>query len=97
VFLVKEEYKLLQTETFQKSNAPYLGNPLDNFSYLNFLPENSRRLKALPIWFTLLAYGKDGYQSIVEQSAEMARLFGEYIKKSNGFENLAPVRLNNVC
>lgn len=97
VFLVKEKYKILQTETFQNSNAPYLGNPLDNFSYLNFLPENSRRLKALPVWFSLKAYGKKGYQDIVENSIEMANYLGKFIQKSTTFELLAPVRLNNVC
>lgn len=97
VFLVKEQYKILQTETFQNSNAPYLGNPLDNFSYLNFLPENSRRLRALPVWFSLKAYGKKGYQDIVEQSIEMANYLGQLIEKSAAFELLAPVRLNNVC
>jgi glutamate/tyrosine decarboxylase-like PLP-dependent enzyme len=66
VFFVKEKHNILQTETFQNSNAPYLGNPLENFSYLNLLPENSRRLKALPVWFSLNAYGKKGYQDIVE-------------------------------
>ena len=60
VFFVKEKHSHLQIETFQNSNAPYLGNPLENFNYLNFLPENSRRLKALPVWFTLMAYGREG-------------------------------------
>lgn len=97
IFLVKEQYKILQTETFQNSNAPYLGNPLENFSYLNFLPENSRRLKALPVWFSLMAYGKKGYQEIVESSIEMANYLGLLVEKSSVFELLAPVRLNNVC
>lgn len=97
IFLVKEQHKLLQTETFQNTNAPYLGNPLDNFSYLNFLPENSRRLKALPVWFSLVAYGKKGYQEIVENSIAMANLLGQFIENSTQFELLAPVRLNNVC
>jgi len=97
VFLVKEKYKILQMETFQNSNAPYLGDPLENFSYLNFLPENSRRLKALPVWFSLVAYGKKGYQEIVENSVEMAQLFGQFIDDNKNFELLAPVRLNNVC
>lgn len=96
-FLVREKYKLLQTETFQNSNAPYLGNPLENFSYLNFLPENSRRLKALPAWFTLKAYGREGYRDIVENSVNMANLFGEFIEESEKFVLMAPVRLNNVC
>lgn len=97
IFLVNENHKILQTETFQNSNAPYLGNPLENFSYLNFLPENSRRLKALPVWFSLVAYGKNGYRDIVENSVEMAQLLSQFIETSEAFELLAPTRLNNVC
>lgn len=97
VFLVKEAHQLLQVETFQNSNAAYLGNPMENFSYLNFLPENSRRLKALPAWFTLTSYGKQGYQEIVESNVEMALLFAGFINKNPAFELLAPVRLNTVC
>lgn len=96
-YLVKEQHKNMQIETFQNSNAPYLGNPLDNFSYLNFLPENSRRLKALPVWFSLLAYGKQGFQDIVENSVAMALQFDDFITQNENFELLAPTRLNNVC
>lgn len=96
-YLVKEQHQKLQIETFQNSNAPYLGNPLDNFSYLNFLPENSRRLKALPVWFSLLAYGKQGFQDIIENSVAMALQFDTFISQSENFELLAPTRLNNVC
>jgi glutamate/tyrosine decarboxylase-like PLP-dependent enzyme len=97
VFFVKEQHSLLQTETFQNSNAPYLGNPLENFNYLNFLPENSRRLRALPAWFTLLAYGKEGYREIIERSVAMAQTLGAYVEQHPRLELLAPVRLNTVC
>jgi glutamate/tyrosine decarboxylase-like PLP-dependent enzyme len=97
VFFVKEEHKMLQTESFQNSNAAYLGDPLANFNYLNFLPENSRRLKALPAWFTLTAYGKEGYKNIVENCILMANLLGNKIQESTNFELLAPVILNNIC
>ena len=70
LFFIREQYKILQVETFQNSNAPYLGNPYENFSYLSLLPENSRRLKALPAWFSLMAYGKAGYQEIIQNSNE---------------------------
>ncbi|MNX17953.1 L-2,4-diaminobutyrate decarboxylase [compost metagenome] len=96
-YLVKEQHKNLQIETFQNSNAPYLGDPLENFSYLNFLPENSRRLKALPVWFSLLAYGKQGFQDVIENSVAMALRFDEFINQNKNFELLAPTRLNNVC
>ncbi|MBE4947077.1 aspartate aminotransferase family protein [Chryseobacterium culicis] len=97
VFLIKEQYKILQVETFQNSNAPYLGDPLENFSYLNFLPENSRRLKALPAWFSLMSYGKKGYQEIVDKNISWAKQLGELIENSDDFKLLAPVRLNTVC
>lgn len=97
VFFVKEKHKHLQIETFQNSNAPYLGNPSEKFSYLNFLPENSRRLKALPVWFSLVAYGKEGFQDIVENCIRLSNHFGKFISESSEFELLAPVRLNTVC
>lgn len=97
VFFVKKKHSYLQVETFQNSNAPYLGNPLENFNYLNLLPENSRRLKALPVWFSLMAYGKDGIRSIVKNNIHIAQKFGQFINDSNQFELLAPVRLNTVC
>ncbi|SNR98411.1 pyridoxal-dependent decarboxylase [Flavobacterium sp. ov086] len=96
-YLIKKEHTSLQIETFQNSNAPYLGNPLENFNYLNVLPENSRRLRALPVWFSLLAYGKDGFQDIIENSAYLAMHFGNALIENGNFELLAPIRLNNVC
>lgn len=97
VFFVKEKYNVLQVETFQNPNAPYLGDPMEHFDYLNFLPENSRRLKALPVWFSLVAYGKEGIRNIVENNIEVAQLFGQFIQQNKDFELLAPVRLNTVC
>lgn len=96
-YLIKKEHTGLQIETFQNSNAPYLGNPLENFNYLNVLPENSRRLRALPVWFSLLAYGKDGFQDIIENSAALAMHFANELIENGSFELLAPIRLNNVC
>jgi len=95
-FLIKKDHVNLQIETFQNSNAPYLGNPLENFNYLNVLPENSRRLRALPAWFSLKAYGKEGFRDIIESSTTLALHFGNALIE-NDFELLAPIRLNNVC
>ncbi|MCE7068510.1 pyridoxal-dependent decarboxylase [Dyadobacter sp. CY326] len=96
VILVKNEHARLQVETFQNTNAPYLGDPSENFSYLNFLPENSRRFRALPAWFSLIAYGKSGFQSVVENSIARANELRAYIEQSESFELAAPVRLNVV-
>ncbi|MGJ7033608.1 pyridoxal phosphate-dependent decarboxylase family protein [Niabella hirudinis] len=96
-FFIKDQHRLLQVSTFQNSNAPYLGDPLENFNYLNLLPENSRRLKALPVWFTLNAYGREGYRYIVENSIRQAHDLGAFIQSQPGLCLLAPVRLNTVC
>ncbi|HEX9980878.1 MAG TPA: pyridoxal-dependent decarboxylase [Flavobacterium sp.] len=96
VFLVKQDHQVIQTETYQNTNAPYINLKAD-FNYLNFLPENSRRLKALPAWFTLMAYGKEGYRDIVENSVKIAKDLGRSIEESEYWELLAPVRLNTVC
>jgi glutamate/tyrosine decarboxylase-like PLP-dependent enzyme len=97
VFFIKESHTALQTETFQNSNAPYLETSVNDFGYLNFIPENSRRLKALPAWFTLIAYGKQGYKDIVENSICRSIQLASYIERSSQFELLTPVRLNTVC
>ena len=96
-YLIKKEHINLQIETFQNSNAPYLGNALENFNYLNVVPENSRRLRALPVWFSLVAYGKEGFQDLIEKSNLLALHFANALVDDGRFELLAPIRLNNVC
>ncbi|GLU52335.1 pyridoxal phosphate-dependent decarboxylase family protein [Dyadobacter frigoris] len=97
IFLSRKEHQKLQVQTFQNSNAPYLGNPAENFSYLNFLPENSRRFRALPAWFSLVAYGKEGFKWIVENSIHCAMLLKNYLEASADFEVCGAVHLNVVC
>ena len=97
VALVHEKHLGLQLNTFQNANAAYLGDPKANFNFLNFLPENSRRMRALPAWMTLMAYGREGYRDIVERNVTNARLLGELIENSTHFKLLASVRLNCVC
>lgn len=97
VIFTRKEHAALQVQTFQNSNAPYLGNPLEEFNYLNFGPENSRRFRALSVWFTLMAYGKDGYRDIVENNIYLAQQLGQRIEELEGYQLAAPVRLNTVC
>ncbi|WP_290792025.1 pyridoxal phosphate-dependent decarboxylase family protein [Flavihumibacter sp. UBA7668] len=97
MIFTRKEHAVLQIQTFQNSSAPYLGNPWEQFSYLNYVPENSRRFRALSVWFSLMAYGKSGYQSIVEESIEMANYLADQLLQTGCFRLLAPVRLNTVC
>ncbi|MFJ9561192.1 pyridoxal phosphate-dependent decarboxylase family protein [Streptomyces fuscichromogenes] len=86
----------LQVAVFQ-NDSPYLGPPTETPDFLHLTPENSRRMRALPAWFALTAYGRDGHREIVERNVTEARRLGSGIGELPALRLLAPVRLNVVC
>ena len=84
-----------QAEVF-KSVSTYLPAPSASPVAIHG-PETSRRLRGLPIWATLHAYGRSGHAEIVERCLALARLMGERIDGLPGFRLVAPVRYNVVC
>lgn len=97
MILTRKAHAALQMQSFQNSAAPYLSDPALQFNYLNFVPENSRRFRALPVWFTLMAYGREGYREIVEDSIALAGELADALVETGFFQLVAPVRLNTVC
>jgi glutamate/tyrosine decarboxylase-like PLP-dependent enzyme len=97
VAFTAQKHLPLQIEIFRNQSA-YLPAPeAVAHNYLHLTPENSRRLRALPLWMSLVAYGQAGFAEIVERNCASAQLLGERIAAHPRFRLAAPVRLNVVC
>ncbi|RDI48650.1 pyridoxal phosphate-dependent decarboxylase family protein [Aquicella lusitana] len=92
LFINKKNYTYL-TKTFS-TVAPYLSGDHDH--PMNTRVANSQRFLALPMWLSLLAYGKAGYQDMVKRQYEFAQAMGEWIKKQEAYELIMPVVFNIV-
>ena len=96
-WFIRAEHDDLQHATFRNGSAPYLGAEPGTFNFLNRGPENSRRLRALPVWCTLRAYGISGYRDIVARCVRSAVALGAWVADHPCLALLAPVRLNVVA
>ncbi|AZZ90174.1 aminotransferase class V-fold PLP-dependent enzyme [Hahella sp. KA22] len=76
--------------------APYLAVDSVTPSFMNLGIENSRRFRALPLWISLLAYGKAGVRRIVEDNCTQAERLAQWLQQSPDYELLKPAKLNVV-
>jgi glutamate/tyrosine decarboxylase-like PLP-dependent enzyme len=80
------------------ATAAYLGaQVLDRPVFSDLGPEMSRRARALSVWATLHAYGRNGYRAMIERHAELARRLAREVDAEPELERLADVPLNVVC
>jgi glutamate/tyrosine decarboxylase-like PLP-dependent enzyme len=80
------------------ASAAYLGSEArERPAFGNLGPEMSRRARALSVWATLRAYGRDGYRAMVERHLRLARRVGRQVDDAPDMERLADVTLNVVC
>lgn len=86
-----------QIEIFKSPSAYLPPTQVDPLAFQNMSPENSRRLRALPAWATLRAYGRSGYRQIVERCCGLAERFAQRIQHEPDFQLITPVRLNVTC
>ena len=80
------------------ASAAYLGSEdSDRPVFSNLSPEMSRRARALTVWATLRAYGRDGYRAMVERHLELARRLAEQVDGEPDLELVEDTTLNVVC
>jgi glutamate/tyrosine decarboxylase-like PLP-dependent enzyme len=80
------------------ASAAYLGREeSDRPVFSNLSPEMSRRARSLAVWATLRAYGRSGYQAMIERHVELARRLADQVDLEPELERLAEVALNVVC
>jgi glutamate/tyrosine decarboxylase-like PLP-dependent enzyme len=78
--------------------APYLDQPGPRKpSFQTHSPQGSRRARSFAVWATLAAYGRDGYQAMVERHLSLAQRLASQVDAAPDLERLAPVPLNIVC
>jgi glutamate/tyrosine decarboxylase-like PLP-dependent enzyme len=62
-----------------------------------YAPEMSRRARALAVWATLYAYGREGIRHMVIACIELAFYLGRLVEVAPDLELLVDVTLNVVC
>lgn len=86
----------IHAATFAAS-AAYLGTEThERPVFGNLAPEMSRRARALPVWATLRAYGREGYGAMVERHLALAQHVAHQVDEAPDLERLADVPLNVV-
>lgn len=86
-----------QIEMFKNVSSYQAPPRIDPAHLIHLSPQNSRRLRALPAWAGLRAYGAEGYRAIVERCCRLAAMLGDRIAANSGLRLLARVGFNVVC
>jgi glutamate/tyrosine decarboxylase-like PLP-dependent enzyme len=83
---------------FGMPGAPYLPGPSDAGAGYGLLgPESSRRARAIPIWASLAAYGREGYRAMVERHLDLTQHLARRVDEASDLERLAEAPLCIVC
>jgi len=76
--------------------AAYLANESTTPDFMSLGVENSRRFRALPVWLSLLAYGKQGIKGWVNSNIQLAKQLADWIDESDDYELVHPCQMNVV-
>lgn len=75
----------------------YLRQEGERYAPMEYGFELSRRLRALKVWMTFLAYGADSLLAAIEGNIRLMRHMAELVEEDDALELAAPVPLSVVC
>ena len=87
-------HRTLAERVFANPNAAYLSASAAGdgiMSPLNIGLENSRRFRALPVYASLVAYGKAGYRDMLERQISLSRGIAKFLHDNEHYELLPQV------
>ena len=87
---LKSSYSFVPTYLSMVSDSDFL-------NYAEYGPQLSRSFKALKVWWSLRAYGKNLYAKAIDQLFDLASYMGDLIQAEPELELMAPVNFNAVC
>ncbi|KAG0276330.1 hypothetical protein BGZ96_003367 [Linnemannia gamsii] len=80
-FIYRSHLEKSILEPIFSSSAAYLPSTDSGPSHpMNISIENSQRFRALPVWATLYAYGRDGYQKIIDENCRYAKTLFDWMR-----------------
>jgi glutamate/tyrosine decarboxylase-like PLP-dependent enzyme len=91
---VRDPAYLLGSFGVSAAYLPDLSEERPSYGYMG--PEMSRRARALAVWATLRAYGRDGYRAIVERCLDHTEHLAQLVEEADDMELLLPAPLNIV-
>jgi len=72
-------------------------DPAESFAFFDESIEQSRRFRALKLWFALRYHGRAAFREAITLDMAHARRLAENIRRTPELELLAPVELSAVC
>ena len=72
-----------------------VGRPDVNFTDLG--PQQSRAFRALKVWLSFLAYGREGFADVVRRNLDQAAHLASRVDAHPALERTAPTPINIVC
>ncbi len=88
---------IIHAGAFSATAAYLRTEPTGQPVFGNLSAEMSRRARALPVWATLRAYGRNGYRAMVERHLQLAQRVARQVDEAPDLERMADVPLNVVC